>query len=611
MRAILGVLVAVLVFAPAAFGAVRGTEYVLVQWALLVMTGLALTRLFVKEKFRFWLPPGLWSVVPFVAYAAWRYATADIEFIARQEFIQIAFAALLLFLIVTNLYEQEAQRTIVWALITVATLLSMYGIYQWLSGSTRSGLYPGRAAATYVCPNHFAGFVEMCLPLAVALAIGARISAVKRILLIYAAAVMFVGIAASGSRGGWVGCMASMAVLLVIVAQRKGLRWAAIGLAVFVCIGGYWTYQRTIKERVDSGVMFGPLRETRSMIWTSAYRMWRDHFWTGVGPDHFDARYRAYREPHDKAQGRPGRAHCDYLNTLTDYGVIGLALALLPIGVLGWSAVRSWPHLRRSSDTLGRKSESTRAAVVLGAACGLIALLAHSLVDFNMHIPANALTAVVLMGLIAAHTRFATSRWWLTARWPVQIIAAVALPATLWFGGKETFTRTRESYALRDAEKLPDASAAQIAALKRAAAFEPKNPETPYLIGERVRAVAFQGADGYEKFATEAIPWYQRAIALNRWDPLALIGCGQSLDWIERHDEALPYYERAVALDPNYYYTRAMLGWHYFQTGDLNRAEEWNEKSIRMNFLFNPHAYTYRELIARAIERQKRENAPR
>lgn len=616
MRAMLGVLVFVLVFAPVAFGAVRGTEYALVQWALLVMTGLALARLFVKEKFRFWLPPALWSVLPFVAYAAWRYSAADIEYLARQEFIQIAFGALLLSLVVTNLYEQEAQRTIVWTLIAVATLISMYGIYQWLAGSDRvltvlrAGSYHGRASGTYICPNHFAGFVEMCLPLAVALAIGARISAVKRILLVYGGAVMFVGIAASGSRGGWVACMASMAVLLVVIAQRRGFRWVALALAAVVCVGGYWTYQRAIKERVDSGVIFGPLRETRSMIWTSAYRMWRDNFWTGIGPDHFDARYRGYREAHDKAQGRPGRAHCDYLNTLTDYGVIGLGLALLPIGVLGWSAIRSWPHLRRTSDSLGKKSESTRSAIVLGSACGLIALLAHSWVDFNMHIPANALTAVVLMGMIAAHTRFATSRWWVTSRWSVQVLVALAMLAVLWAGGSQAFKHTREVYALRAAEKLPDASPAQLAALKRAASFEPNNFETAQMLGDRYRAIAFQGADDFRKAALEGMDWYGRAINLNRWDPFALIGYGQCLDWLERHDEALPYFQKAVALDPNFFHTRAMLAWHYFQAGDFAAAQEWNQKSIQMNWMSNVQALTYRPLIERELQKQ-REQSPR
>ena len=130
------------------------------------------------------------------------------------------------------------------------------------------------------------------------------------------------------------------------------------------------------------------------------------------------------------------------------------------------------------------------------------------------------------------------------------------------------------------------------------------------MIGERLRAVAFQGADGYTNAATEAMEWYARAMQLNRWDPLARIGYGQCLDWLDRHDEALPYFQQAVALDPNYFHTRGMLAWHYFQTGDFVAADEWNNKSIAMNWTANPQALAYRPLITRELDKQKKA-APR
>ena len=45
---------------------------------------------------------------------------------------------------------------------------------------------------------------------------------------------------------------------------------------------------------------------------------------------------------------------------------------------------------------------------MLGASLGLAAILAHSAVDFNMHIPANAILAITLMALLSSHLRFAT-----------------------------------------------------------------------------------------------------------------------------------------------------------------------------------------------------------
>ena len=49
---------------------------------------------------------------------------------------------------------------------------------------------------------------------------------------------------------------------------------------------------------------------------------------------------------------------------------------------------------------------------MLGASLGLLSILIHSVVDFNMQIPANAVTAITLMALLTAHWRFGTERFW-------------------------------------------------------------------------------------------------------------------------------------------------------------------------------------------------------
>jgi O-antigen ligase len=48
--------------------------------------------------------------------------------------------------------------------------------------------------------------------------------------------------------------------------------------------------------------------------------MWKDHFWFGVGPAHFDERFRSYRPADFHLQLRPERAHNDYLNYAGGFG---------------------------------------------------------------------------------------------------------------------------------------------------------------------------------------------------------------------------------------------------------------------------------------------------
>lgn len=598
----LAIAIGLLMFAPAAFGAVRAREFVVIQWGILALASLWVVRLWVQAPFRFLLPPAAWAILPFITYAGWRYSTADTEFLARQEFIQISLLGLYLFVLINNLHGQNVLRYIAYALITTATLLSMYAGIQWLTKSQSvfgyQGYY-GRGSGSFICPNHFSGFVEMCLPLALALVLTGRLKILPRIFLAYAAAMMCVGIAVSGSRGGWVSIAIAVLFFVGVLITRRGFRWQAIIAALVVASTGYWLYSKAMAFRAANTFLTGHEKENRFWIWESALKMWQDHPLWGVGPAHFDDRYRAYRAEQDKTQSRPGYAHNDYLNTLAEYGVVGLALALLPLGVVGWSAVRVWPSLQSSSRDL-KNRESNRAAMALGAGCGLIAILVHSLFDFNLHIPANALTAVTISGILISQVRFSTSRWWKTARWPLRIGATVVLTVVIAALARQALSRTREAVAFSQAQKAKPGSPAQFDAYRRAMAAEPKDPEAAFQLGEHLKAMAFTGETGYQQFARDAIAAYELCIQLNRWYPLSYIGAGMCLDWLEKHDEALPYFKKAVELDPNYFYTREMMAWHYFQADDLANAEIWNNKSLSVNWLFNPHADMYRRYIQEA-----------
>lgn len=613
-RGQLGITLALLAFAPIAWGSVRPSELVVVQWGILLLTLLWVARLWLQSPFRFWLPPVTWAVVPFVVYAGWRYTAADVEFVARQEFLQIVFFTVYLLVITNNLHGQNMLRGLAIGLVCVATLISMYAIYQWLTGS-QSILnsakvlgYYGRASGTYVNPNHFSALVEMALPLAIAMVVSGRLKALSRIFLGYAAGVMLVGIAVSGSRGGWICAGLSLLVLVLVLATRRGFRLTTLALAAAIFLGGYWLYSRTIQSRVENTYLKGHERESRLWIWEAAVKVWQESPWLGVGPDHFDLKYRAYRQESIKNQGRPGRVHNDYLNTMVDYGVLGLLLALLPIGVAAASTIRNWRYLKRSTDDL-KGRESNRSALVLGAGCGLIAILVHSFFDFNMHIPANALVAVTLLGILISHQRFATTRWWVSARWPVLVPASLVLAVTLALLGEQTVSRTRGVLATRRAEKSKGGSPEEIAALKVATEAEPGSPDAWFKLGEHLRALAFVGGSGNEQAARNALPAFDRAIKLNPWDPIARIRYGMCLDWLERYDEALPYFKKALELDPNYHHTRFMLGWHYYHAGDLTQALNWIEKSLAVSWLTNDDAVLYRSIIRRALADEKKPGA--
>lgn len=609
-RGILGLVLATLVFGPLAFGGVRPSEFVVLQWLIVGALGLWLVRLWAAPQFRFLLPPNAWAILPFVAYGVWRYRTADIEYLARQEFIQVALAAVLFLIIVNNLYAQNNIRIIVVCLVTIGTLLAMHSVYQWLTGSQRIWLLErpgneGRGSATYVCPNHLAGFLEMICPLAITCTVLRGYSIVPRILFGYAAFVMMVGIAITGSRGGWLATTVGMAVLTVILLQRRRHAWGALVVLILVIGTGTWFYSKALGPRLDRNPSSGKLEDIRLVIWQSAKQMWKDHWWTGVGPDHFDYRYRGYRLAHWSAQLRPGRTHNDYWNTLADWGMAGLILVLLPITVTAFGVVITWKYLQRGGEMAGN-----RVSVVLGCAIGMICLLVHSFFDFNMHIPANAFLATTLLSLIAAHWRFASQRFWLTARWPVRVIATPLLLGAGFYLGTQAFQHTKEALASGKAEMLPVASKEKITGLKKTFQIEPKNPDNAFAVGEELRLRAWNGEEDYKSEAREAIEWFERAAALNQWDPQSRIRIGMCLDWIGRHEEAEAHFKKALQLDPNHLMTRAMMGWHYFQIDNFAETCRWMEKTLELQGE-NQMARSYLELAKQAIAEQNNKGSIR
>ena len=73
-------------------------------------------------------------------------------------------------------------------------------------------------------------------------------------------------------------------------------------------------------------------------------------------------------------------AHNDYLEALFEGGVLSLLLLLAAL----WILLRQWPRL------LQKGHWGTFRFIQAGAGIGVLLMLLHSLVDFNLHIPANA-----------------------------------------------------------------------------------------------------------------------------------------------------------------------------------------------------------------------------
>jgi hypothetical protein len=334
----------------------------------------------------------------------------------------------------------------------------------------------------------------------------------------------------------------------------------------------------------------GKVIDVRFQLWKPAIAMWKDHFWWGAGPAHFDVRFRTYR-PED-IQMRPLRVHNDYLNTLADWGLVGSGIIATALVLLGVSTFKTWKFVQRSNDLASKGSN--RSSVVFGAMIGLFAILLHSLVDFNMHIPANAIVAVTLMALLAAHVRFSTERYWISSRWTGSLIvtmmglAALVYLAPRWWLAFREYQHLRPAQIARERAANPpgdgvDYAMKAVDEWKQAHSIEPMNPEPVSLVGEFLLRRAAQRPPGFEKTAAEALRWVEAGARLNPFDPYNHVGAGVSLHLMGNADEAEPHFDRAVELDPRGYYTVMHKGWHFFNVGEYESAKAWFQRSLLLS----------------------------
>ncbi len=616
-RGILGLVLAILVYGPLGLGAVRGLEFGIIQGLTAGVLLLWVARLWVNPRPQLLWPPICWAVIAFALYAIWRYTAADIEYLARQELFKVLVYTFLFFAILNNLHRQESTQIISFTLIFLGMAIAFYAGYQFLTNSDRVWHfikpYPHRGSGTYICPNHLAGFLGMLVPLGLAYTLAGRLKPVTKIFVGYASLALLAGIAASISRGGIFATAVALGLLFVCLLFNRNHRLPALVLLVML-MGAGWiltpkSYMLQARWRELQTQMEYSHEDMRFALWGPALRMWQEHFWWGVGPAHFDARFRQYRP--EGVQASPNRAHNDYLNTLADWGVAGTLLVASAWALLGYGVAKTWRSVRLSSGDLGGKIGSNKFAFVLGASLGLLALLIHSFVDFNMHVPANAILAITLMALLSSHVRFATQQWWFRAPIWTRALLSIVLLAGIGSLAAQGWREAAEFLWLQRAAQAPVFSATQVQLLRRAFAVEPKNGQTAVAIADAWRQQSAEGGEfylgqegmDYRKLALEAMKWYALAMKLNPWDSRSFSGYGWCLDWLERPGESEPYFSKAEELDPNNYFNLNRIGVHYVEAGNYAAAKPWFERSLHLKWEENPIAENYLKIAnTRLIE---------
>lgn len=615
-KGILGLVLGILIFGPLALGAHGMWQFLVVEMLTLGVMALWAMRLWIGPGAKLLWPPICWAVLAFMIYAIVRYLKADIEYPARDELTRVLVYGFLFFAILNNLHRQESIQAITTTLVFLGMCISMYAVWQYLTKSAHvwnlTSPYTGRAGGTFIYPNHLAGFLEMLIPLGLCQVLIGRSGHVLKIVLGYACVVMLAGIVVTLSRGGWLVTGVMLLVLSIVLMTQRDYRIQGAVLLTVLMVAMVAAVPRfqAMQQRTRTMMAGHKTDDMRFSIWQPALKIWRDNFWWGVGPGLFDYRFPEYR-PSD-VQLRPYKVHNDYLNTLVDWGLAGAVLVAVPWTLMYWGVFKCWRTVRGGRDDFARK-KSNKFAFLVGSSLGLLAILLHSFLDFNMQLPAIAILAVTFMALLTSQWRFETERFWFRAGAALKIVATLCLLAGMVYLGQGASRRAQEFVWLHKAEQLENLpinyTYERIEALEKAFAIEPMNFDTAYEIGEGYRNKSWLGDDNYKDLATNAMTWYQRGMTLNPHSAYNWLRYGMCLDWVTpggdgMDRDSVKYYSRANELDPNSYFITANTGWHYVQVGDYAAARTWFERSCKLewNKSENQIAFDYLPIVERRLQ---------
>jgi O-antigen ligase len=395
-------------FGPLAFGAVEPWAIFVLETSAALLLGLWIVRqaslgeltVFGSPLF---YPMGAFAALVFLQLIAGRsaYRQATIH----GALLYCAYATFC-FLGVQCLRKTSQIRFLAYAVCGYGFLVAAFGLLQSLSSD--GGLYwirvprsGGWIYGPYVNHNHYAGLMELLVPIPLVLAFsqwgrGRR----QKGLAITAAAVMAATIFLSGSRGGMVAFAVEMAVLAGFLVRRKKGRSTALALGAFLVIvaglltwlGGAELSKRLASIQTETATEISG--GTRLAIAHDGLKMFARKPLLGWGLGTFPDVYPQYRSFYTNLF--VNQAHNDYLQLLIETGAIGFGIMLWFLCLTYYRAIKK----------LGNWETDVNGTVALATLLGVTGILVHSFVDFNLQIPANALLFYVLCVLAALETRF-------------------------------------------------------------------------------------------------------------------------------------------------------------------------------------------------------------
>jgi O-antigen ligase len=326
-----------------------------------------------------------WAVLAFLAVSTLSTLGAGLLPVALREFRLALLEPVLFYWVLRHVrLDRRALWRIIDFFILGAVAVAAIGLAQAVTGADLITAEGGvaRIRSVYGSPNNLALYLGRALPLAAAVALMSR-PGIRRLAYAAASIVLAVAILLTFSRGALLlGVPAGLAVVLVAWQPRRGL--ALIGAAA---LAGLAALPVLLRLPRFAGLLdlAGGTSFFRTRLWLSAWRMFLDHPWLGVGPDNFLYQYRSrYILPEAWQEPNLSHPHNLALDFLTRLGIFGLAVGLWLLAAFWRSALITYRRLAQppAGEPTERRLVRRELLALTAGLMGLVAaMLAHGLVD--------------------------------------------------------------------------------------------------------------------------------------------------------------------------------------------------------------------------------------
>ena len=311
----------------------------------------------------------------------------------------------------------SARLVLAWAIIFLLCLHTVSGLQQLSGGKGFSIVYyfmgatpasEGHVIGMYGYYGSFANFAVIAGLLCISLGVWGRYALpVRGFLFVLGIGALFLSTSAQ-SRSAALSMMAGLLVLSILIVMSLAHQNPSIKKWALRVVGGmialmvissmaacYWVMQIRAGRDVDGGLSSLFDSVARLNFWPMAYEQWINFPIFGAGARSFSYLCFEYWNPNlPPTHANPEYVHNEYLQLLTDYGLIGLLIVVIALAThfsLGWIQTRKLAEALKGN---GLQKGSNAMALTIAGMSGMAAMSVHVCFDFRTHLLANLLLLI-------------------------------------------------------------------------------------------------------------------------------------------------------------------------------------------------------------------------